>query len=259
MARASRADRAEVARMAKINAKHRTRYISKLTKLRNSTIKHVIRNMSGSVDSLAKNASNLVSEPYLKGFYKDLYENVGGYWARNTYNTVIGAKADINDAIWKRDLDKYIDKNTGKLIKSVEGSLKERVRSTVQIYVDEAVSEGTGLETLTQKAAEHLGEKYTGYKTWKVRQIVSQEVLSSFSVAQDIGAKSAGVPFITIWIHSGAGNPHENHVTLNNTQANSRGLFNVGGFMAQYPRDISLPAGESINCMCTVLYRPVRK
>lgn len=258
MAKVTQQDRAQANSIARINARHRTKYISKLTKLRRDMMKHVTANMKGSVSTLAKNASKLVTEPYLKGLYTDLYTDVGNYWAKSTYNDLISSKAVINDAVWSDSLNAWINTNTGEKIKSVTGTLKTWVQSVVEDYVNKAVDEGLGLEKLTQEASEYLAGQYTGYEVWKVRQIVSQEVLSSFSVAQELGAKASGVKFKKIWIHSGAGQPHINHVKLNGTYANAKGNFNVGGTMAPYPRAGNLPANESINCMCTVLYRPVR-
>jgi len=258
MAKVTQRDRAQVASMARVNAKARTKYISKLTKLRRKTIKHVVANMTGSAQSLAFNAASLVNESYLEEFYLDLYNTVGGFWARQTYNDVLGLKQDIADAVWSSQLNSFVNSQTGELIVSVEGTLKAWVQSTVQTFVDRAIAEGVGLETLTQDASKYLVNQYTGYETWKVRQIVSQEVLSAFSVAQELGAESAGVPFKKIWIHSGAANPHPNHVLLNGTTANKGGMFDVGGTLAPYPRALNLPASESINCMCTVLYRPIR-
>mgnify|MGYP005995382267 CR=1 FL=1 len=258
MAKVTQRDRAQANSMARINAKARTNYISKLAKLRRETMKHVVSNMTGSANSLAINAAKLVNESYLEKFYIDLYNTVGGFWARNTYNEVMGTKEDIRDAIWSSQLNSYVNSQTGELIKSVEGTLKAWVQSTVQSFVDRAIESGEGLEKLTQEASKYLANQYTGYEVWKVRQIVSQEVLSAFSYAQELGAKSAGVPFKKIWIHSGAANPHQNHVILNGVEANSAGMFNVGGTDAPYPRAGNLPASESISCMCTVLYRPIR-
>jgi len=121
--------------------------------------------------------------------------------------------------------------------------------------VNIAIEEGLGLEELTQRAKGILKASYTGYETWKVRQIVSQEVLSAYSVSNKIGADASGLEYTKTWIHSGSRKPHINHVGLNGVKIGQNDLFNVGAYTARYPRDTSLGAEESVNCLCAVAYR----
>ncbi len=81
-------------------------------------------------------------------------------------------------------------------------------------------------------------------------------MLSAYSVSNEIGARSTGLPNIKkTWIHSGAIDPHQNHIPLDGVTVGIDDTFNVGGHQARYPRDTSLPASESIGCMCAVAYR----
>lgn len=53
----------------------------------------------------------------------------------------------------------------------------------------------------------------------------------------------------------GAPNPrHATYEGLNGQVKPIAGMFNVGGYPCQYPGDPSLPAGEVINCRCSVAY-----
>ena len=226
-----------------------------LTPLRRKAIKVVLDGMSGTAETLADNAADLVDEFYLPTFYNNLYTGVGGYWARRQYNDLLGIKADLNDAIWNADLKKWVSKNTGKLIKTVEGTLKKWVAKTVQDYVEIAIEEGLGIEAITQRAKVILKNSYTAYETWKVRQIVSQEVLTAYSVSNKMGADASGLEYTKQWIHSGAGQPHKNHVALNGVKVGRKDFFRVGIYKAKYPRAETLGASESINCMCAVAYR----
>ena len=226
-----------------------------LKPLRRKAMNVVIENMSGSVETLAQNAAAMVNEFYLPDFYSQLYTGVGGYWARRQYNSLLGLKADVRDAVWNIELQQWVSLNTGELIKSVQGTLKKWVQKVVQDYVNVAIEEGLGLEQLTQEAKKVLANAYTGYETWKVRQIVSQEVLSAYSVSNKIGADSTGLEYTKQWIHSGSGNHHANHVPLNGVKIGQNDLFQVGSYTARYPRDTSLGPEESINCLCACAYR----
>ena len=226
-----------------------------LKPLRRKAIQVVLDNMTGSYETLADNAAALVDEYYLPDFYNKLYTGVGGYWARRQYNNLLGLKADIRDAVWNQELQQWVSANTGELIVSVEGTLKKWVQKTVQDYVNIAIEEGLGLEELTQRAKGILKASYTGYETHKIRQIVSQEVLSAYSVSNKIGADASGLEYTKTWLHSGAKNPHPNHLILNNTTIAKNQDFNVGGFPAKFPRDQRLPASENVGCMCACIYR----
>jgi len=226
-----------------------------LKPLRRKAMQVVLDNMTGSYETLADNAAALVDEFYLPDFYNKLYTGVGGYWARRQYNSLLGLKADIRDAVWNIQLQQWVSANTGELIVSVEGTLKKWVQKTIQDYVNIAIEEGVGLEALTQRAKVILKNSYTGYETWKVRQIVSQEVLAAYSVSNKIGADSTGLEYTKTWIHSGAKQPHANHVALNGVTIGKNDLFQVGAYKGKYPRDTTIGAEESIGCMCAVAYR----
>lgn len=226
-----------------------------LKPLRRKAIQVVLDNMTGSYDTLAINAAALVDEFYLPDFYKKLYTGVGGYWARRQYNDLLGLKADIRDAVWNIELQQWVSANTGELIVSVQGTLKKWVQKTIQDYVEIALEEGIGLEQLTQRAKGILKASYTGYETWKVRQIVSQEVLSAYSVSNKIGADASGLDYTKTWIWSGAQNPHLDHQAINGVTIAKNQDFEVGAEKASYPRDQRLSASQNIGCMCSVAYR----
>jgi hypothetical protein len=237
------------------NAVFVANYSRTLKALRQNSIDVVLDHMTGSEETLADNAAALVNEDYLPMFYKQLYTGVGSYWARRQYNNLLGLKQDVYDAVWQMDLQNWVDANTGKLIKSVQGTLKAWVRKTVQDYVEIAIEEGVGLEQLTQRAKEVLSNSFTGYQEYKVRQIVSQEVLSAYSVSNKIGADSTQLEYNKQWIWSGSKNPHHNHIPLDGKVIGKDELFQVGQYTAKYPRDTTLGAEESIGCMCACIYR----
>lgn len=239
----------------KRNAVFIANFERQLKPLRRKAIQVVLDNMTGSYETLAINAAALVDEFYLPDFYKKLYAGVGGYWARRQYNDLLGLKADIRDAVWSIELQQWVSANTGELIVSVQGTLKKWVAKTVQDYVNIALEEGIGLEQLTQRAKGILKASYTGYETHKIRQIVSQEVLSAYSVSNKIGADASGLDYTKTWIHSGARHPHLTHLAINGVTVLKNQDFDVGGEKASYPRDQRLSAGSSIGCMCACIYK----
>lgn len=239
------------------NAVYVASFSRELKAKRKKMINKVIAEMGGPADELADNASNLVDESYLPKFYNKLYSNVGQYHAKNIVNELVSKKATQDTTVIAKALQEWIKLNTGDLIVSVQGTTKEFVRKIVTRYVESAVADGLGLEALTQGARQILETSFVGYDTWKVRQIVSQEVLSAYSVGNELGAQSTGLKFTKTWVHSGAVHPHKNHVPLNGRTIKQNALFVVGSKRGKYPRDVSLGAKESIGCMCACIYRAI--
>ena len=239
------------------------KYSKELKRLRAAEMKKVINNMRGDLSQLGEIAAGYVNEDYLPSFYKRVYANVGVDFAQEQYLNITGEdlatfnkSKDIYQGIWNYQLQNYVDNELGERIVSVQGTLKKWVQATVTQFVDEAILDGTSIEKLIQEARKYLQNQYTGYQEWKVRQIVSNEVLQAYSVSNKIGADSSGIPYTKTWLHSRSKHPHLSHVALNNTTIGQNDKFDVGGYPAKYPRDVSLPASQSVNCLCTVIYRP---
>lgn len=74
-------------------------------------------------------------------------------------------------------------------------------------------------------------------------------------------ADKAGLPYGAIsktWVHSARKmEPRPFHIQAGNERLTVQGLdtrFDIGGFSCLHPHDVALPAGEVINCSCTVKY-----
>lgn len=67
-------------------------------------------------------------------------------------------------------------------------------------------------------------------------------------------AERLNLPYSAIrkqWVHRHSGEPRIGHVILGNSDPIPLAQpFDVGGYNAQYPHDIGLPAGEVVNCGC---------
>lgn len=88
----------------------------------------------------------------------------------------------------------------------------------------------------------------------RARTTAVTEVLRASSVAAHEAYMQSPAVTQKIWKHSGAkkNRPRETHVALNGTTINLDEYFNVGGYKGLYPRDINLPASESVNCHCVL-------
>ena len=92
---------------------------------------------------------------------------------------------------------------------------------------------------------------------WKARRAAITEVLRAHSVAQQEAMMQSPVVEDKIWRHTGSyrNDPRENHVAMNGQRVRKDLPFTLAGadggvYTPMYPRDGSLPAGESVTCHC---------
>lgn len=92
---------------------------------------------------------------------------------------------------------------------------------------------------------------------YKARRAALTETLRAHSVAQEEAIQQCPAAEFKEWVHTGSyrNEPRENHVKMNGQTVPKNSNFHLTGadgitYLADYPRDPALPAGESINCHC---------
>lgn len=69
-------------------------------------------------------------------------------------------------------------------------------------------------------------------------------------LAEELGPQ---VPMKPAWHSVLMDTTRDTHANLDGVPADEEGLFNVGGYRVPHPGHVSLPAGERVNCYCTLL------
>lgn len=92
---------------------------------------------------------------------------------------------------------------------------------------------------------------------YKARRAALTETLRAHSVAQEEAIQQCPAAEFKEWVHTGSyrNEPRANHVKMNGQIVPKNSNFHLTGadgitYLADYPRDPALPAGESINCHC---------
>lgn len=92
---------------------------------------------------------------------------------------------------------------------------------------------------------------------YKARRAALTETLRAHSVAQEEAIQQCPAAEFKEWVHTGSyrNEPRENHVKMSGQIVPKNSNFHLIGadgitYLADYPRDPALPAGESINCHC---------
>ena len=102
---------------------------------------------------------------------------------------------------------------------------------------------------------EGKGEYWTSH--YRARRVAVTEVLRAHSVAQQEAFMQSPAVEEKSWLHTGnyRNEPRQNHIDMSGqTVPKGQPLELIGEdgivYHPMYPRDVSLPAGESINCHC---------
>ena len=102
---------------------------------------------------------------------------------------------------------------------------------------------------------EGKGEYWTSH--YRARRVAVTEILGAHSVAQQEAFMQSPAVESKGWMHTGAyrNEPRQNHIDMDGQIVAKDQPFELIGadgivYHPMYPRDVSLPAGERINCHC---------
>lgn len=115
------------------------------------------------------------------------------------------------------------------------------------------LEEGKGID----KFVRDIQESGIRNERYRARRVAVTEALRAHSVAAEEAIQQSPAVEEKEWMHTGSyrNDPRENHIAMSGQIVPKNQPFELAGadgntYYPQYPRDISLPASESINCHC---------
>lgn len=150
-----------------------------------------------------------------------------------------------------------ITKRTTGWAKSWSAELGTKMKLTTHNELERLLvkhlADGKSVAELTQAFMESgIRDEY-----YRARRASLTEMLRAHSVAQQESLTQSPAVSQKEWVHSGAyrNEPRPNHVALSGTLVSKGQPFTLEGsdgitYYPMYPRDSSLPPGESVNCHC---------
>lgn len=131
--------------------------------------------------------------------------------------------------------------------------MKVSTHKQITDLIQETIDNGDDIASLTRKIIS--GGWRTEY--YQAKRVAVTEVLRAHSVAKEEAIQQSPVVDMKEWRHTGAhkNKPRPNHVAMDTQKVPKDQPFTMQGkdggtYFPMYPRDPSLPAGESINCHC---------
>jgi hypothetical protein len=152
---------------------------------------------------------------------------------------------------------KSITQRTTDWAKSWSGELGALMKLTSHNEVERVLINSLKNGKSVADFAQALMESGVRDEYYKARRAALTEMLRAHSVAQQEALVQNPAAEDKEWVHTGAyrNEPRANHVALNGTIVPKDEPFTLygadgGTYYPMYPRDTSLPAGESISCHC---------
>jgi len=186
----------------------------------------------------------------IKEAYQDLYAEVGSLFAMESFEGLLPQKQKQDDTLedmWMERLREFAATEAGTRIVDVTQYTVEQVRGVLQ----EGIQEGWGVEKIARQL-----ESSDAISRVRARRIARTEIVSASNEGSMMGARSTRLNLKKIWIDTPDSRTRETHIQAGSQQpVDIDEPFQVGGYDADYPGDLSLPAEEVVNCRCTVGYQ----
>lgn len=144
-------------------------------------------------------------------------------------------------------LREFAATQAGSRIVNVNNYTVEQVRGALQ----KGIQEGWGIEKIAREM-----ENSDAISRVRARRIARTEIVSASNEGSMMGARSTRLNLKKLWIDTPDSRTRETHVIAGNQEpVGIDEPFLVGGYQADYPGDMSLPAEEVINCRCAVAHQ----
>lgn len=150
-----------------------------------------------------------------------------------------------------------VSKRTAAWVKSWSGDLGEIMKlnshKEIERILTKGLENGSSIATFTREILDSgIRDEY-----YKARRVAVTEVLRAHSVAQQEAFMQSPAVSEKMWKHTGEyrNEPRQNHVDMDGQRVPVDEPFELigidgGTYECMYPRDITLPPEESINCHC---------
>lgn len=199
----------------------------------------------------------VVKEDPIIDVFSKLYPDVGVWYAVDTNRKLrkrLG-KSDGWTDIWFRTMQTYGLTEAGQRITWITEASRALILDIIRTSFAE-INTGIGISQATDIIHRELKKRYGKIERWRAMRIANTEVHTAANRGSLAGVEALGVPYRKVWLVGGR-NIRPTHQALNGTSVGQHEDFNVGLSRAKYPGDARLPAEESINCKCTLLYEPI--
>lgn len=189
-----------------------------------------------------------IDEQAIEDAYKDLYGAVGVSFAMDTFEGLISRKQDDTlEDMWLDRMREFATQEAGTRIKEVARQTVTKIRNVI----NNGIQEGHGIERIARDMQQSSWVSRT-----RARRIARTEIVSASNEGSMMGARSTSLNLKKLWIDTPDSRTRESHIIAGRQEpVGIDEPFLVGGYEADYPGDMGLPAEEVVNCRCAVAHQ----
>lgn len=187
----------------------------------------------------------------IKTAYLQVYRSVGFEFAQKQFreSNKKNLKQEDFQNNWFAYFDSWVEQEAGDMIVGVTETTKQIAKDVLTV----ANQEGLGIFA----QAELLRERWNEISLVRAERIARTETITASNLGSLQGAQATGLALQKVWIPTFDSRTRDAHLTVQPRQIGMKQEWTVGGYPAQYPGDPKLPAGERINCRCTLSYTEI--
>jgi hypothetical protein len=148
------------------------------------------------------------------------------------------------------ETEAYIDEYAATRVVMISDAMRTQIREIVR----QGLADGSGTEAI----AEAIAEAFEGEMAMaRARRIARTETHTASMVGQFGAAMASPFKYRKTWLATEDARTRESHREANGQERELEQPFDVGGVELMFPGDPEGPAGEIINCRCTLLLEPI--
>jgi hypothetical protein len=191
--------------------------------------------------------------------YLENYE--GNPYELNEMMLAAGATLPISIGVWTELPESFKQSIATAVSESFSQDYWNEISKTtaddISRILTEGLQEGESIRTMSSKLSEALGgSAYAKMRATRIARTESANALNAGRSASmqrlqnDLGPQ---VPMKRTWMSVLAANTRDSHANLDGVPEDADGLWFLGGTRVPYPGHWSLPVGEKVNCLCTLI------
>lgn len=215
------------------------------------------------VSGLEQHLSVLVTKQPIQNAYNLAYQKAGVRGAEFSYaniqklgNRKSAPEFESKDSpfsffseYWRKLMSLFYQTDAADRVTNVTETTKDQIR---QLLDD---SQGMTTSEKATYITDQLNDP--DFNRMRALRIARTESTTAANYGASLGNESADFLTAKQWIAVLDANTRPDHADAHGQVVDSEDYFDVGGFEAMYPGDMSLPAKEVINCRCVVAYVPI--
>jgi hypothetical protein len=199
-----------------------------------------------------------INDAIIKGTLKNVYLEVGLKYGKHVVRDLQSETKALKpfplfSERFIKFVTDYLLRFGGVKIVSITETLAKSVLSVIREAQEAGLSQSKMINLVRDKV-----NKPNFYR-WQAMRIARTESLFAMNSAKVESFESNAFKVNKIWVQGGSRHPRADHSIMNGTEVPSEQSFTLpNGERAMYPGDNSLSASQTINCSCTIAYKPVR-